>query len=213
MFAVEDRLADYEQWRDERAPVVATARVPASGSRPRPPGPPRRPSRDRRGDAGDAEADRESSQIPGAENRPRGPRFGTLVHAVLATVPLDAADDRRAHGAHAGADHQRAGGRSRAPPPSSCPPCSGTTSSRAPARLVVHQARNAGVVAAEGRHADRRGSRSGVRRRPAATVVVDFKTDYELAAGEARYRAQLAAVCPRRGASHRPAVSGVLFRV
>ena len=32
-------------------------------------------------------------QLPGAANRPRGPRFGTLVHAVLATVPLDATGD------------------------------------------------------------------------------------------------------------------------
>ena len=45
------------------------------------------------------------------------------------------------------------------------------------------------------------------------TVVVDFKTDHELAAGEMRYRAQLqqylAAVSRAAG---RPA-SGVLFRI
>jgi ATP-dependent exoDNAse (exonuclease V) beta subunit len=47
----------------------------------------------------------------------------------------------------------------------------------------------------------------------AATVVVDFKTDHELAAGEARYRAQVQqyveAVARVTG---RPA-RGVLFRV
>jgi ATP-dependent exoDNAse (exonuclease V) beta subunit len=46
-----------------------------------------------------------------------------------------------------------------------------------------------------------------------ATVVVDFKTDHELAAGETRYRAQLqqylAAVTRATG---RPA-AGILFKV
>ena len=45
------------------------------------------------------------------------------------------------------------------------------------------------------------------------TVVVDFKTDHELAAGEARYRAQLLQyVNAVARATGRPA-SGVLFRV
>jgi ATP-dependent exoDNAse (exonuclease V) beta subunit len=46
-----------------------------------------------------------------------------------------------------------------------------------------------------------------------ATVVVDFKTDHELAAGETRYRAQLLQyVNAVARATGRPA-SGVLFRV
>ena len=46
-----------------------------------------------------------------------------------------------------------------------------------------------------------------------ATTVVDFKTDHELAAGEARYRAQLQQyVNAVSRATGRPA-SGVLFRV
>ncbi len=45
------------------------------------------------------------------------------------------------------------------------------------------------------------------------TVVVDFKTDHELAAGESRYRAQLLQyVSAVSRATGRPA-SGVLFRV
>jgi ATP-dependent helicase/nuclease subunit A len=31
--------------------------------------------------------------LPGGEGRPQGPRYGTLVHAALATVPLDGAED------------------------------------------------------------------------------------------------------------------------
>ena len=46
-----------------------------------------------------------------------------------------------------------------------------------------------------------------------ATVVVDFKTDYELAAGETRYRAQLQQyVNAVSRATARPA-RGVLFKV
>ena len=45
------------------------------------------------------------------------------------------------------------------------------------------------------------------------TVVVDFKTDHELSAGEARYRAQLTQyVHAVSRATGRPA-SGVLFRI
>ena len=50
----------------------------------------------------------------------------------------------------------------------------------------------------------------------ATTVVVDFKTDHELAAGETRYRAQLqqyvrAGRPPGRPASDRPPSSGFRF--
>ena len=46
-----------------------------------------------------------------------------------------------------------------------------------------------------------------------ATIVVDFKTDFELAAGETRYRAQLQQyVNAVSRATARPA-SGILFRV
>jgi ATP-dependent exoDNAse (exonuclease V) beta subunit len=45
------------------------------------------------------------------------------------------------------------------------------------------------------------------------TIVVDFKTDYELAAGETRYRAQLSQYANAVSrATARPA-SGILFRV
>ena len=43
--------------------------------------------------------------MPGAEGRPSGPRFGTLVHAVLAIVPLDAGEEvDPPDGGDAGAD-------------------------------------------------------------------------------------------------------------
>jgi ATP-dependent exoDNAse (exonuclease V) beta subunit len=211
MFAVEERLAEYERWRDERARVIA------QGSR--------ETLRVKTATAWAAEAAQLGIdqallgsepvtviELPGAEHRPRGPRFGTLVHAVLATVPLDAKEDVIERTAategrviNASPDEVRA------------------------ATQVV-----SGVL----RHeliARARASTSLKRETPVAwvqrdgtliegvldlafdegeqTLVVDFKTDHELAVGETRYRAQLqqylGAVARATG---RPA-SGVLFRV
>ena len=209
MFAVEDRLADYEQWRDERA------RIASEGARPS--------VRIQTATAWAAEAATsgidevlsegiEVVQIPGAENRPRGPRFGAVVHAVLATVPLDAADDVVARTA------QTQGRILNAP-----------AVEVSAAIIVVRAVLDHDLLA-------RARASSSVKREtpvswlqkdgtliegvldlafdePAATVVVDFKTDYELAAGEARYRAQLGQyVHAVARATGRPS-TGVLFRV
>ena len=216
MFAVEDRLADYDRWREERATVIA------SGARPS--------VRFQTATAWAADAANKGideallglpaggshaisiSQIPGAEKRPRGPRFGTLVHAVLATVPLDAPDEVIARTA------------------------------QTQARIIDAPAPEISaavvVVSAVLRHdliARARASTSVKRETPVSwvqkdgmliegvldlafdeggeTVVVDFKTDHELAAGETRYRAQLLQyVNAVARATGRPA-AGVLFRV
>src|SRR6185436_12347432 len=91
MFAVDDRLATYEKWRDSRAEMIQRGAQPSV-----------------RVQTATAWAAEQASlgieapiepgtieilRIPGAEDRPRGPRFGTLGHAVLATVPLDASVD------------------------------------------------------------------------------------------------------------------------
>jgi len=229
MFAVEDRLADYQKWRDERATVIAAGARPsvriqtatawaaeaatlgideallglpvdavASGF----------PGRS----AVEGSPKIDVIQIPGAEKRPRGPRFGTLVHAVLATVPLDAPDELIARTAQ--------------------------TQARiidAPAEEVTAAAL---VVSAVLRHdlmARARASASIKRETPVSwlqkdgmliegvldlafdegkeTLVIDFKTDHELAAGETRYRAQLLQYLHAvTRATGRPS-SGVLFRV
>jgi ATP-dependent helicase/nuclease subunit A len=211
MFAVDDRLADYERWRDERTRVVA------DGARPS--------IRVQTATAWAADAankgideaigDRshiEIIQIPGAEKRPRGPRFGTLVHAVLATVPLDAAADLVERTA-------RTQGRI----------------INAPADEVAAAALVVAAVLAHDLTARARASASVKRETPVSwlqadgtlvegvldlafdegdtTVVVDFKTDHELAAGEARYRAQLQQYVQAVSRATGRATSGVLFRV
>ena len=45
------------------------------------------------------------------------------------------------------------------------------------------------------------------------TIVVDFKTDHELSAGEARYRAQLQKYVDAVSASTGRKATGVLFKV
>ena len=62
--------------------------------------------------------------FPARRNARRGPRFGTLVHAVLATVPLDAsAESIVAHRGDTGPRSWSAGATKSAPRRPSCPPC------------------------------------------------------------------------------------------
>lgn len=211
MFAVEERRTAYEQWRAERDRTVQagkresmrvlTATAWAADA-----------ARDGVDEAIAASAQIEVVEIPGGGRRPKGPRFGTLVHAVLAIVPLDADADviRRA------AEVQ------------------GRLLDAKPEEVVAA----ASVVEAVLRHdlMARARAASRVRRETPitwtqqdgtliegvldlafdegdATTVVDFKTDHELAAGEARYRAQLQKYVDAVSlATGRPA-RGVLFKV
>jgi ATP-dependent helicase/nuclease subunit A len=211
MFAVEDRMSEYEQWREARA------RVLEAGNRPT-----LRVETATAWAAGAAQAGIDTAiaaagpievvELQGAANRPRGPRFGTLVHAVLATVPLQAGADLVSRTA--------------------------ATQGRLLLATDAEVQAAAAVVSAVLRHdlMDRaRRARAVARETPVSwvqkdgmliegvldlafddgvgTTVVDFKTDHELAAGESRYRAQLqqyvSAVARVTG---RPA-SGILFRV
>jgi len=211
MFAVADRLADYERWRDERAQAIA------QGSR--------ETLRVKTATQWAAEAAQlgideaivgtgsiEIVELPGAENRPRGPRFGTLVHAVLATVPLDATEDIIARTAATEARIINASADEIA----------------AAVHVVISVLRHDIITRA-------RRSPSVKRESPVAwvladgtliegvldlafdegaqTLVVDFKTDHELAAGETRYRAQLQQYVGAVSRATGRRASGVLFRV
>jgi ATP-dependent exoDNAse (exonuclease V) beta subunit len=211
MFAVEERKSDYERWRSGREQLVEsgktvgmhvqTATAWAADA-----------ARDGVDEAIAASAAIEVLQIPGAEGRPKGARFGTLVHAVLAIVPLAAGEEivRRT------AEVQ---GR-----------VVGSTDQEVSAAI--------NVVRAVLRHALMERARSSPRLRRETpitwtqkdgmliegvldlafeegdgTTVVDFKTDHELSNGEARYRAQLQKYVDAVAvATGRPA-KGVLFKV
>lgn len=211
MFAVEDRLSDYEKWRTERDAVVeqgkhesmrvqtATAWAAHAAT------------------LGIDEAIASASgievvRIPGAEGRPKGPRFGTLVHAVLAIVPLDAGAQviRRI------ADVQ------------------GRLLDAPKAEVIAAVAVVSSVLKHELMTRVRAASR--IRRETPVTwtqtdgmmiegvldlafdegnetTVVDFKTDHELAAGEARYRAQLQKYVDAVSLATGRTARGVLFKI
>jgi ATP-dependent helicase/nuclease subunit A len=211
MFAVEERLADYEKWRDARTDVLARGGQPTV--------------RVQTATAWAAEAAKhgidtvladEASidivEIPGVEDRPQGARFGTLVHAVLATVPLDAADDAIGRTAETQ-------GRILGAPGDEVAAAAAAVSAVLRHDLIA-RVRSAPLVQRETPIAwlQKDGTLiEGVLdlafEEGGATIVVDFKTDHELAAGEARYRAQLQQyVNAVARVTARPA-SGILFKV
>ena len=211
MFAVEERMAEYERWKLDRAAAISDGERPSV--------------RVQTATAWAASAaqlgiDEEIAaagtiqivELPGAAGRPRGPRFGTLVHAVLATVALDASDQ----------DVLR--------------------TAETQGRMLLstfEEIRAAAAVASAvlGHDLMARARRASALKRETpvtwlqkdgtmiegvldlafdeqgVTTVVDFKTDHELAAGESRYRAQVQQyVTAVARATGRPA-AGVLFKV
>jgi ATP-dependent helicase/nuclease subunit A len=211
MFAVEERRTTYERWRADRDQLVERGQAPSV--------------RVQTATAWAAEAAESgvdaaiaaSSAVdivamPGAEKRPRGPLFGTLVHAILAIVPLDAAEDviRRTAGVQA--------------------------------RIIGNSPEEIGaatqVVVAVLKHELMSRARASMRLRREtpitwtqpdgmliegvldlafdegdSTIVIDFKTDHELAAGEARYRAQVQKYVDAVAAATGRNTRGVLWKV
>ena len=74
----------YEQWRDARTKALATGAVPTLRVR---------SVTEARAEAGAAQPVEVLATDAERATRPRGRRFGSLVHAILATVPLDVAAD------------------------------------------------------------------------------------------------------------------------
>ena len=211
MFAVEDRLAEYHQWRADRAAILETATRPslrvqtatfwAAAA-----------AEQGVDEVLAASAGISIVELPGAAGRPRGKSFGALVHAVLAIVPLDASDDavRRTAGVQ---------GRLLRSPADEVDAAADVVSSVLRHELMA-RVRRADALCRESpvTWIDRDGTLvEGVLDlafdERDVTTIVDFKTDHELAAGESRYRAQVQqyvnAVARARGRR----VEGVLFKI
>ncbi|HTI38520.1 MAG TPA: UvrD-helicase domain-containing protein [Vicinamibacterales bacterium] len=213
MFAVEERLADYERWRAAREAALrqgaresvrfqtATAWAAAAAN------------------AGLDEAltDRsfgavEIAEIPRPSNRPRGPRFGTLVHAILATVALDADETTISRTAET---HGRI----------IDAPAVEVASAVQVARDVLRH--DIMARARQAAHVRRETPVSWIQEdgvliegvldlafdEGARTIVVDFKTDHELSTGEARYRAQVQQYVQAVARATGRETRGILFRV
>ncbi len=211
MFAVEERLQTYERWRESRRVATVTASRPSM-----------KVQTATAAAAAAAQlgldttltetADIRIVALPGVSDRPRGARFGTLTHAVLATVPLDASlasisRTAETHGRMLGATAEEV---------------------VAAAKVVVsvlehdlmrrvraasHVKRETPVSWVDGEGTLVEGVLDLSFQEGQITTVVDFKTDHELAAGELRYRAQLhryvSAVARATGRS----ATGILFRI
>jgi ATP-dependent exoDNAse (exonuclease V) beta subunit len=211
MFAVEERMAEYEQWRRERGETIERAQQPSV-----------RVQTATAWAAAAAElgiddeiaaaAAIEIVELAGAAGRPRGPRFGTLVHAVLATISLDAtADETRST-----AEMQ---GRMLLSTTEEIRAASAVASAvlahdlMARARRAASLRRETPVTWLQPDGTMIEGVLDLAFDDDGVTTVVDFKTDHELAAGESRYRAQVQQyVSAVTRASGRPA-KGILFKV
>jgi ATP-dependent helicase/nuclease subunit A len=214
------RLAAYEQWRTGRDEAAARARVPSLRVRTA-----TSVALDRAFDPTLVNAptapEIEVIDFSRSAERPFGPRFGSLVHATLATVPLDANERVIASVAHA---------QGRILP----------TNGRAPyadeevyAAVEVVSSLLKDPLFDRVRQADRAGRCDRelpiVWKAPDGTLiegtidlafedltgltVVDFKTDRELATDLERYRRQLTVYCQALGTLRGRTAKGILARV
>jgi ATP-dependent exoDNAse (exonuclease V) beta subunit len=202
------RLATYEKWQADRATALLRARAPSVTVR---------IATDVAGDRTPADevANIQILDVARVTSRPYGPRFGTLVHATLATVPLDAderivravaetqgrvllAADEEVYAAvevasavleHALFERVRAADKA------------GKCYRELP---VIWQAADAALVD---------GTIDLVFEDEQGTTVIDFKTDRELEADIDRYRRQLQIYCRAVQQSRNREVRGVLLRV
>jgi len=154
-------------------------------------------------------------ELPRAEERPTGRRFGSLVHAVLASVPLDATDDvihrlSRTHGRILGCSDEEVASAAQVVRTVLAHPLlrqafTAQKKDRCRREVPVSLKDSSGVLV--------EGVIDLVFEDGKRSVIVDFKSDEELRAGGAKYQRQIgiyaAAVRECTGRS----VSAVLMRV
>jgi ATP-dependent helicase/nuclease subunit A len=207
--AVAARLAAYEAWKTNKAAAIASARVPSLAVRTA-----TEVAADRAAPALEP-VDIETIDLSRVSGRPFGPRFGTLVHAILATAGLDAdeasirrvgstqgrillAADEEVYAAlevahavlrHPLFDRVRAADKS------------GRCDRELP---IVWQAPDGTLV---------EGTLDLVFEDEHSATVIDFKTDREIAADSARYHRQLTIYCRALMALRGGTARGVLMRI
>jgi ATP-dependent helicase/nuclease subunit A len=218
--AVASRLAAHHEWRDKRDAATARARVPSlrvrtatSVAADRAPG--------AASDVTIAPIDIEVIDFSRTRERPFGARFGSLVHATLATVPLDAPDSVIAVVAEA---------QSRILPAAARDPYA---AQEVDAAVEVVSAVLKAPLFDQVRLAERDGRCD--RELPitwmapdgtliegtidlafedlTGVTVIDFKTDRELATDIDRYRRQLTVYCEALATTRNVPTRGILARV
>ncbi|MDP9322454.1 MAG: PD-(D/E)XK nuclease family protein, partial [Acidobacteriota bacterium] len=210
------RLAEYQQWRFDRDEAVVRGRRPSLRVRTA-----TSVALDRTFESASAAPEIEVIDFSRSAERPFGPRFGTLVHATLATVPLDATEQVIAAVA-------RAQGRI-LPTPGKDP----YVEEEVYAAVEVVSSLLRDPLFDRVRQAERAGRCDRelpiVWKTPDGTLiegtidlafqdvtgltVIDFKTDRELSADLDRYSRQLTVYCHALGMLRNTNVRGILARV
>ncbi len=214
------RLAEYQQWRTDRDEAVARARVPSLRFRTA-----TSVALDRTFDRAFDNVSRapeiEVIDFSRSAERPFGPRFGTLVHATLATVPLDASERVIAAVAQAQGRILPIAGREPYAEEEVYAAVEVISSLlRDPLFDRVRQAERAGrcdrelpIVwkAPDGTLIE--GTIDLAFEDVTGLTVVDFKTDRELSTDLDRYRRQLTVYCQALGTLRNTTARGILARV
>jgi ATP-dependent exoDNAse (exonuclease V) beta subunit len=210
------RLASYREWQAGRDDAIARARVPSVRVRTATSLATERAFGDKL-----SAPPIEVVEVPRSSDRPFGARFGTLVHAILATVPLDASEKTIAAVAAA---------QSRILPAAIRDPYA---EEEVYAAVEVATALLGSPLFERIRIADRKGRcdrelpimwKAGDGTIVEGTIdlafedddgltVIDFKTDREIAGDLSRYTQQLAVYCQALGAVRGRDPRGVLLRI
>jgi ATP-dependent exoDNAse (exonuclease V) beta subunit len=166
---------------------------------------------ERAGAAADFDDEIAVEAVPAAAHRPHGPRFGTLVHAVLATIDLDAAPDDVARlseieGRILGASSEEVAAAAVAVSAALAHPLLRRAAATACRRETPVAIRLDDGVVVEG-VIDAAFAEGG------GWTVVDFKTDVELAPRLEEYRAQVRLYVRTVAAATGKPARGVLLRV
>ena len=207
---VDRRMSEYRAWQTDRAAAVARASAPGIVSHTATDLARDRTLPQRAGDVPIVVID-----LPRVAGRPFGPRFGSLVHATLATVALDADADAvlqiaRTHARVLLADDGEVAAAAEAVTRRARAPALRTGPRRERGRPL--RARVPAPLARARRIARRGHGRRRVRRGDALTVM-DFKTDREPSDLKDQYERQLTLYCRAFAALRGRRVSGVLVRV
>jgi ATP-dependent exoDNAse (exonuclease V) beta subunit len=210
------RLAEYEGWRADRATAVAQASAPSLRIRTA-----TAIAVDRTFDRASAGPPIEVIDFSRHGERPFGPRFGTLVHATLATVPLDASEEQIAAVARVqGRILPAPGGQRYADEEVYAAVEVVSSLLRDPLFDRVRQAEHAGrcdrelpIVwkAPDGTLIE--GTIDLAFVETSGLTVIDFKTDRELSTDLERYKRQLTVYCQALGALRNTAARGILAKI
>ena len=213
---VATRLSEYDAWRVERDQVIARARVQSRRIRTA-----TAVALDKSFDQRTGEPEIEVLDLAHSAERPFGPRFGSLVHATLATVPLDAGERVIASVAQVqGRILPKAGKDPYADEEVSAAVEVVTSVLGSPFFDRVRNADRAGTCerelpivwkAPDGSLIE--GTIDLAFDDGADLIVVDFKTDRELAADLERYKRQLGVYCQALGTIRKRRTVGILARV